>query len=200
MEFNRCFTIFSFVDRLINKRRLCIRIFGSSEVVNSERLKLRKCILIWTTMYNNNIMTCTLHGNYCECNYLGNAGANCRCHWDNAAIFVNVNKVWKSCWRSFWLDPCPLPFPPLSSRHSTFGRSKGTMSYNQFNKTVYVSQIKKLIYSVHATQLSTCMTFWFSTFSDKFPIAAMAAKRTERSEWTTKCCNLKRHPASRKES
>ena len=82
------------------------------------------------------IMTWTLHGNYCEYNYLGNAGANCRCHWDNAAIFVNVNKVWKSCWRSFWLDPCPLPFPPLSSRHSTFGRSNGTMSYNQFNKTV----------------------------------------------------------------
>ena len=136
LEVNRCFTIFSFVDRLINKRRLCIRIFGSSEVVNSERLKLRKCILIWTTMYNNIIMTWTLHGNYCEYNYLGNAGANCRCHWDNAAIFVNVNKVWKSCWRSFWLDPCPLPFPPLSSRHSTFGRSKGTMSYNQFNKTV----------------------------------------------------------------
>ena len=91
-------------------------------------------------------MTWTLHGNYCEYNYLGNAGANCRCHWDNAAMFVNVNKVWKSCWRSFWLDPCPLPFPPLSSRHSTFGRSKGTMSYNQFNKTVYISHIKKIIF------------------------------------------------------
>ena len=148
MEVNRCFTIFSFVDRFINNRRLCIRIFGSSEVVNSERLKLKKCILKWTTMYNNNdtnfIMTWTLHENCCEYTYLGNAGANCRCHWDNAAIFVNVNKVWKSCWRSFWLDPCPLPFPPLSSRHSIFGRSKGTMSCNQFNKTVYISQIKKL--------------------------------------------------------
>ena len=135
LEVNRCFTIFSFVDRFINNRRLCIRIFGSSEVVNSERLKFKKT----ATFDDINLTIIVLrnsHVNYCEYNYLGNAGANCRCHWDNAAMFVNVNKVWKSCWRSFWLDPCPLPFPPLSSRHSTFGRSKGTMSYNQFNKTV----------------------------------------------------------------
>ena len=104
-------------------------------IVKGLNLKKQQLLMtsIWLTSF---IVLRNSHVNYCEYNYLGNAGANCRCHWDNAAIFVNVNKVWKSCWRSFWLDPCPLPFPPLSSRHSTFGRSKGTMSYNQFNKTV----------------------------------------------------------------
>ena len=130
-EFNKCLTIFSFVDKFTRSRSVCIRIFGSCDVVKSERLKsMMKIIMsiVYFILYKLKYLSKYFDTeiNYRNL-YLGKTGTYCRCHWDNAAIFVSVNNVWKSCCKSFWLDPCPLLFPLPSSRHSTFGRSNGTI-------------------------------------------------------------------------